>query len=313
MSKQAPSKLGDIFKDLYPKIDQKNLPEIPDVQLTEVETLSSKLGFSIWHNIIDIKKDCHYQVNIPAGLYFSFCFGGEMQTQTNDGIKGDMTGYMQNLLYIPTQSTMTTYIPKQPTFLAFGISLTPEFIQRQSHAGYVARLLIQQMSTCFQTLSLQPEIQQLIESLSKKSINGPGALLVAEGMVLQILGYWLALGKAEHTTNFPNAPQVMKVKSSIDQKVKNWLTPERYAQKVALSHQVLNHGFKQLFKQSLHAYIQQRKLKVGHDLLLLGYKVSQIAYQLDFSPQYFSELFKQRFGTSPKQFQQKNRKNITNT
>lgn len=313
MSKQTLGELSHIFKDLYPEVEQRNLPKEPEVQLKDVTTLSSTRGFSIWQNIINIKQECNYQVNIPAGLYFSFCLGGEMRTQASDGTKGDMSGYMQNLLYLPTQSTMTTNIPKQPAFLAFGISLTPEFIQQQSHAGYVSRLLIQQMSACFQVLSLQPEVHQLIENITKKPINGPGALLVAEGIVLQILGYWLALGQAQHTTNFPNAPQAIKIKTTIDKQVKNWLSLEGYAQKVALSSQVLNNSFKQLFKQSLHAYIRQRKLKVSHDLLLLGSNVSQIAYQLDFTPQYFSELFKQKFGSSPKQFQQKNRKNIINT
>lgn len=301
------SNINDIFHTLYPDTDQVALPDGLSIELTDVETLKTELGFSFWYNQIDIEQTCEYDVVIPAGLHMSFCFGGSMKTRTSTDEKGDMSGYMQSLLYLAKDELMTTVMEAQPKFIACGISLSPEFLVSRSHVALAARELISGMKGAFQVDPLQPEIQQTIENLYTNEVDGLGRLLVSEGAILQILGYWQAEKYRKRITNFPNARKALNIKQQIDVATEIWLTPLQLSNNAGVSMQVLNQTFKQLFQRTLSQYIRERKLRLAHELLLAGVQVSQVAYQLEFSPQYLSELFKQQYGESPKSFQIKNR------
>jgi len=296
-----------IFKALFPSIEQRKLPEEAQVCLSEVSALQVESGFSFWFNKISVKQDTTYNVVLPAGLHLSFSLGGMMETSTAKGHAGDMSGFMQNLLYLAQDEVMTTTIIRQEDFLACGISLSQNFLRQNGMVAKKAKSLIENMNKPFHVTWLQPEIQRVIECCYYARNDGLDQQLVAQGILMQILGYW-RLEPSESQITLNNARQVFSVKQQIEQCEDHWLTSSQLAAQIGLSEQVLNKAFKQHFQMSISQFIRRRKLQLAHKRLFDGIPITHIADSLDMSPQYFSEWFKSYYGDSPKQFQVKSRK-----
>lgn len=71
----------------------------------------------------------------------------------------------------------------------------------------------------------------------------------------------------------------------------------------------LHYGFKQLFHTNPYAYYQELRFIQARNYLLIGDKVTAVAYRLNYhSPTTFIKAFKKRFGMTPNQFKQQHEK-----
>ena len=81
------------------------------------------------------------------------------------------------------------------------------------------------------------------------------------------------------------------------------------AQQVGLNQNTLQEGFKQLYNKSVNQYISEVRMEKAKQLMEdTDLNITEITYKIGInSRSYFSKLFKQRFGISPKQYIMKNR------
>lgn len=81
------------------------------------------------------------------------------------------------------------------------------------------------------------------------------------------------------------------------------------AKRVGLNQNTLQEGFKQLYKKSVNQYIKEIRMEKAKELLeSSNLNITEVTYQVGInSRSYFSKLFKEQFGISPKQYLQKHR------
>ena len=81
------------------------------------------------------------------------------------------------------------------------------------------------------------------------------------------------------------------------------------ATEAGISETKLREGFQILFNNTIHGYIQERRLEYAMKLLLKSDKtISEIVYAIGLnSRSHFSKIFKERYGVPPKTIRQNNK------
>ncbi|WP_105614401.1 helix-turn-helix transcriptional regulator [Vallitalea okinawensis] len=81
------------------------------------------------------------------------------------------------------------------------------------------------------------------------------------------------------------------------------LKVEEVAKKHYMSERNLRRLFKKYYNQSVHVYINQRKMKIASSKLLMGFQVSEAARAIGIEDvSYFSRCFKKEYGVSPRDY-----------
>lgn len=89
------------------------------------------------------------------------------------------------------------------------------------------------------------------------------------------------------------------------------ITIPQLARQTGINEAKLKEGFKELYGQSIHSYLQQLRLEKAQQLLLTTeLSVTDITYHIGYSHvTHFTTLFKNEFGVTPTEFRKKNKPN----
>ncbi|HEY8893645.1 MAG TPA: AraC family transcriptional regulator [Niastella sp.] len=87
------------------------------------------------------------------------------------------------------------------------------------------------------------------------------------------------------------------------------ITIPKLARQTGINEAKLKEGFKELYGQSIHTYLQQLRLQKAQQLLLTTQmSVTDITYEIGYSHvTHFTTLFKNEFGLTPTEWRKKNR------
>jgi len=98
------------------------------------------------------------------------------------------------------------------------------------------------------------------------------------------------------------------IKTELDVRI----SVQALSKRVGLNQNTLQSGFKQLFSTSVNEYIRDQKIEYAKNLLENSeLNITEITYKIGInSRSYFSKLFKQRFGLTPKQYIIQSRKGV---
>ncbi|MBQ8320138.1 MAG: helix-turn-helix transcriptional regulator [Clostridia bacterium] len=143
-------------------------------------------------------------------------------------------------------------------------------------------------------------IERMIYLLNTNEyLNCCKANTLAQGLILDILS---AVGKTEKESVY--ADSMKKVALYVSQHVNENISVADLAAVCAFSRNYFFVIFKQFFKMSPKAYIQQEKIKKAAFLLLhTSTPIANIADELSFySPAHFTSCFKKCYGVTPSEF-----------
>lgn len=89
------------------------------------------------------------------------------------------------------------------------------------------------------------------------------------------------------------------------------ITIPKLARQTGINEAKLKEGFKELYGQSIHTYLQQLRLQKAQQLLLTTQmSVTDITYDIGYSHvTHFTTLFKNEFGLTPTEYRKKNNHN----
>ena len=153
----------------------------------------------------------------------------------------------------------------------------------------------------FIDIGLNEDVLDLFHLLIKTIQSGtPGYIQIAAGITLQLLGCINALSKYRAADD--ESRLISKAKFILQETIDNPIRLEDIARELPMGYS----KFRQLFKHSCGISPNQYQLGLRLDramelLLTTGLSVSEVAYQTGFeSIYYFSRLFKNRTGFSPK-------------
>lgn len=87
------------------------------------------------------------------------------------------------------------------------------------------------------------------------------------------------------------------------------ITIPQLARQTGINEAKLKEGFRELYGQSIHAYLQQLRLEKAQQLLsTTNMSVTEITYDIGYSQvTHFTTLFKKEFGLTPTEWRQKHK------
>ncbi|RYE59112.1 MAG: AraC family transcriptional regulator [Sphingobacteriales bacterium] len=155
----------------------------------------------------------------------------------------------------------------------------------------------------FAEVGLNEEVLALFHSLIKTIQSGePGYAQIAAGITLQVLGLIHALSKYHAVDE--QSRIISKAKFILQETIDNPMRLEEVAKELPMGYSKFRQLFKDVCGISPNQYQLNLRLdKVNELLLTTNLSISEVAYQTGFdSIYYFSRLFKQRNGLSPKAY-----------
>lgn len=151
----------------------------------------------------------------------------------------------------------------------------------------------------------------IVEEIHDKELTGFLRSVYLEGKLYEMLV--IQIDQYQDDQREDKVPQIMrrydveKVKSAIDIIKKNLdknLTIDYLAKEVGTNVNKLQENFKTMYGLTVNKYMQQVKLEAAKDMLTSSeYNISQIVNQIGLNNRsYFSKIFKEKYGVSPKYF-----------
>ena len=155
------------------------------------------------------------------------------------------------------------------------------------------------------------EISKFIDEFLESEHDGFMRKVFLEGKAYEILTHQL-----QQYTDDLNEPDNRKILRQatiervheavniIEQEIESINNIQALAKKVGLNQNTLQQGFKQLHNSSVNEYIRNYRIDKSKELIeTTSLNITEITYKVGInSRSYFSKLFKERFGLTPKQY-----------
>ncbi len=166
------------------------------------------------------------------------------------------------------------------------------------------------------------DIAKFLEEFTECDLEGFMRSVYLEGKAYEILVHQL-----KQYTDDLNEPETRKILRQatvnkireaaeiIKEELENVPNILALAHRVGLNQNTLQNGFKILYKTSVNQFVKKERIELAKELLETSdLNITQITYKIGInSRSYFSKVFKERFGVSPKQYAEKARKNRKST
>lgn len=153
----------------------------------------------------------------------------------------------------------------------------------------------------------------IVEAISNKQNTGFLRSILLEGKLFEMLAHQIKQfeddqdnEKQAYILRRSDIEKVRRVVEIIHEDLSQNLTVDYLAKEVGTNVNKLQEGFKYLFDLTVNKYIKQVKLEKAKELLTnSNHNVSQIVDQIGLNNRsYFSKVFKEKYGVSPKYFSQ---------
>ncbi|WP_299125745.1 AraC family transcriptional regulator [uncultured Winogradskyella sp.] len=164
------------------------------------------------------------------------------------------------------------------------------------------------------------DVSGLISEFTESELEGFMRSVFLEGKAYEILVNQLQLYLDD--LNSPEKRKILRratiesLKEAVDiiqNEIENIDNINILAKRVGLNQNTLQRGFKHLYKSSVKEYIKNHRIEKAKDLLeTTDLNITEITYKIGInSRSYFSKIFKQRYGLTPKAYKYRARQ--TNT
>lgn len=198
----------------------------------------------------------------------------------------------------------------EPSFLATILGDTPLF----EAADDLAEQVLQAFGVSLAYVPLTAAHARVAEQILARGTDTPADLLYLEGKAIEALSLALtALGEQREALRGakPAPPLSVRDRQRLQQ-ARHLLVadPERtvtlrdLARQVGLNEHKLKLGFRQMFGNSVYAYLQDHRMRMAADMLERdGATVTDVALAVGYSnPAHFAKLFRRHFGVAPSRY-----------
>ena len=103
---------------------------------------------------------------------------------------------------------------------------------------------------------------------------------------------------------------IRQAKTILDENFDKHITIPQLARQAGINEAKLKEGFKELYGNSIHTYLQQLRLEKAKQLLLTTtMPITDITYHIGYShATHFTSLFKKEFGLTPGEWRKENKR-----
>lgn len=102
---------------------------------------------------------------------------------------------------------------------------------------------------------------------------------------------------------------IRQAKTILDENFDKHITIPQLARQAGINEAKLKEGFRELYSNSIHTYLQQLRLEKAKQLLLTtAMPITDITYHIGYSHvTHFTTLFKKEFGLTPTEWRKENK------
>lgn len=151
----------------------------------------------------------------------------------------------------------------------------------------------------------------LVEEINQKKFQGFLRSILLEGKIMEMLVVQIEQylddqreGNLPQILRRSDVEKVQQATQYINNNINKNLSVDQIAKEVGTNVNKLQEGFKYMYNHTVNKYMQQVKLEAARELLgNSDFNISQIVHQIGLTNRsYFSKIFKERYGVSPKYF-----------
>lgn len=275
----------------------------------------------IEYNVTFFKDiEIHFTINQTHPLKFIFCSEGRVRHgfEENDDIHNIDT-YQNVIVSSSGHNGHVLLFKANETAHVFSLEIIrTEFNQRKNFEYKDMPPQLQQLfldnnaeQLFFYQGNYSIQAADIVESIAHKEHTGFLRLIFLEAKVYEMLAKQISQfiddQQNGHKAILLRRSDVEKVKSAVEiinRDLNQNYSVDHLAKEVGTNVNKLQEGFKYMFDLTVNKYIQQVKLEAARELLTESdHNISQIVGQIGLNNRsYFSKIFKEKYGVSPKYF-----------
>lgn len=295
------------------------LASIPQIRLPEFISNPVELNSFVYQEYVhNSKKGKHVSFFSTESFYLIYCRSGSLMFYDNSKVKR-VRPQESCIVYDAEGSGLFLEFGNPPStrFLVIGFAKPPhgEKFRDTNCFNKVRRVFERYVLGNYFTGTLNLEIFEKINTLSRNSKNNVADEFIVEGILFQIYGLKMTqiLEECKNGSKkyggFSNW-EMEQLKAISEYIVKNpgeEYTIDFLCHRTGLGPNKLQRAFKEMHNRTIIDYI--RSVRLEKSLLLIkttNMTISEIVYSVGLSSRsYFSKIFKMKYNCSPKNYQQK--------
>lgn len=296
------------------------LPEKLGTGFIRGTSYTSGVGI-IEYNVTFFKyMEIHFTVNQTHPLKFIFCSEGKVNHAFEENMETHTIDTYQNVIISSSgHNGHILYFKANETTHVFSLEIIREEFNKRNNFGYkdldprleklfkddVARELF------FYQGNYSIQAADIVEAMAQKDHTGFLRSVFLEGKAYEMLAKQISQymddqqnGNSSVLLRRNDVEKVKRAIEVINQDLNQNYSVDQLAKEVGTNVNKLQEGFKYMFGLTVNKYVQQVKLEAAKEMLgNSDQNISQIVGQIGLNNRsYFSKIFKEKYGVSPKHF-----------
>ncbi len=246
-------------------------------------------------------------------LQFHFCLKGQMNFRYNQGsYTFPLNENHSMLLYNPTKELPIDVELSENTWLvSVLISITKFHALFSSDADHIPFLSSENSSKkYYDNLPFNSSIAVVLSQILQSKVHDSLKTLYIQGKVYELLSLYFNKSEDPSVEQCPflvdeeNVRKIRKAKEIVLDRMTDPPSLEELAVEIGLSLKKLKEGFKELYGDTVYAYLIDHKMEEACRMLnSQKYNVNEVGIKLGYSSaSHFIAAFKKKYGTTPKKY-----------
>lgn len=163
---------------------------------------------------------------------------------------------------------------------------------------------------CYRDKELNPNEIMVLNQIFNYGLHSSLEKLYSKGKVYELISLYFHKSDNEGAQNCPfledeaNVEKIQKAKQILIDNMAEPPTLNELSDRINLPLQHLKDGFKQIYGETVFAYLLNYKMEYARKLLATKkYNISEVSFEIGYStPSHFIAAFKKKFGATPKRY-----------
>ncbi|MDG1763521.1 MAG: AraC family transcriptional regulator [Flavobacteriaceae bacterium] len=269
-------------------------------------------------HVLRAKNDADHSQNFSHRvaqnvLQFHFCLKGQMNFKYNDGnYTFPLNEDHSMLLYNPAKELpIEVELSPNTWLISVLISITKFHALFSSDADHIPFLSVENSAKkYYDNQAFSSSIAVVLSQILQSKIHDSIKALYIKGKVYELLSLYFNKNEDPSIEQCPflvdeeNVRKIRQAKEIILERMTNPPSLENLAVEIGLSLKKLKEGFKELYGDTVYAYLLDHKMEEACRMLnTQKYNVNEVGLLLGYSTaSHFIAAFKKKYGTTPKKY-----------
>ncbi len=249
-----------------------------------------------------------------AFIQFHFCLKGQMNFLYNEGAYSFPLAEDNSMLLFNPQKALPIEVEMQPHTWLVGVAISIKKFHSlfSSDAEQITFLSSENVAKKFyDSKPFTPSMAVVLSQILQAKVHPSMRDLYLKGKVYELLSLFFnvteedtAAEQCPFLLDEENVRRIRKAKTILLERMTDPPTIDALAIEIGLNNKKLKEGFKQLYGETVYAYLLDHKMEEARRMLeARQYNVNEVGLKLGYSTaSHFIAAFKKKFGTTPKKY-----------